>query len=139
MTKSGVTGGQGDGLRKTLVIYSNGERIGRIELSNGVLIGHPWAVQDMCRSKLRLAGGDAAAAYDMLNGYNNGYIEIFPTEQDPRRDDPRHRAAGSGLHGQRVMTKRLGHHPPRDEMLPGLEDFEMHASEQRQEDEDEGS
>ncbi len=62
----------------TLVIWYEGQRIGRIKLSNGVLTGSSWAVQEICRVFTGRAGGDAAAAYDRLSGYGNGYIEIVP-------------------------------------------------------------
>jgi hypothetical protein len=89
----------GDGLRMTLAIYARSpfrpaKLLGLIELSNGVLTGSNFGARDIIRSYLKRAGGDAEAAYRMMNGYNNGYLCIVPAPPLARRR--RARPAGQG-------------------------------------------
>jgi hypothetical protein len=95
----------------SLDVWSEGRRIGQIELSNGVLTGKPWSVQEMCQVMLRKAGGDAGAAYRMLSGYNNGYLEVAP-ENAPRRERGSvGTGPGTGTIGSQVLG--LAHFQPR--------------------------
>jgi hypothetical protein len=62
----------------TLVILGERRPLGRIILDAGTLTGTTPGAADMAASALVKAGGDAAAAYDALDGYCNGYVTIIP-------------------------------------------------------------
>jgi hypothetical protein len=74
----------------TLAIYarsatSRTRLVGLIELSGDTLIGSNFGAQEIARSYLKRAGGDARVAYRMMNGYNNGYVFIVPAPPLARR------------------------------------------------------
>ncbi len=84
----------------TLAIYAwhppgPAKLVGLIKLSGDTLIGNNWGAQEIANSYLRRAGGDAEAAYRMMNGYNNGYVFIVPAPPMARR-----RRAGRARQGR---------------------------------------
>jgi hypothetical protein len=67
----------------SLTVYSATRALGRITLAGGKLAGSTPGTQDLADAALRRAGGDAARAYQALDGYTNGYLTVIvtPAEQ----------------------------------------------------------
>jgi hypothetical protein len=63
-----------------LIVSTDDGVIGTITYENGRLIGSTDGLQDIADSKVGQAGS-AEAAFQMLNGYSNGYISYDPEEQ----------------------------------------------------------
>jgi hypothetical protein len=53
-------------------------QLGTIALEAGTLTGSSASMQAIADSALRRSGGDARAAYRLLDGWSNGYVWAHP-------------------------------------------------------------
>jgi hypothetical protein len=69
-----------------LIVYTERGPIGTITYENGRLTGSNPGLQEIADSTVRQAGSPEAA-FEMLNGYSNGYISYDLEEEEEEISD----------------------------------------------------